>query len=76
MAKNENEEPKTGTRTVLMDAKAVQRVEEYIEKKKPFDKAGAYGIQDEFGLIHHIEGSYDNVMGFPIEDIKKHCPIG
>ena len=51
-------------------------IEEYIEKKKPFDKAGAYGIQDEFGLIHHIEGSYDNVMGFPVEDIKKHCPIG
>ena len=34
MAKNENEEPKTGTRTVLMDAKAVQRVEEYIEKNR------------------------------------------
>ena len=34
MAKSENEEPKNGTRTVLMDAKAVQRVEEYIEKNR------------------------------------------
>lgn len=34
MAKSENEEPKNGTRTVLMDAKAIQRVEEYIEKNR------------------------------------------
>lgn len=50
-------------------------INQYIEEKKPFDKAGAYGIQDEFNLIHHIEGSYDNVMGLPIEDILAHCPI-
>lgn len=34
MTKSENEESKTGTRTVLMDAKAVQRVEAYIEKNR------------------------------------------
>lgn len=41
----------------------------YIKKYQPLDKAGAYGIQDEAGLINHIEGSYYNVMGFPLEDI-------
>lgn len=47
-------------------------IRDYIEKKKPLDKAGAYGIQDGYPLIHHIEGSYDNVMGLPTEDIAKH----
>lgn len=44
----------------------------YVKKYQPFDKAGAYGIQDEAGLINHIEGSYDNVMGLPSEDIAWH----
>lgn len=44
----------------------------YIEKYQPLDKAGAYGIQDEAGLINRIEGSYDNVMGLPSEDIAWH----
>ena len=49
-------------------------IEEYIKTGSPMDKAGAYGIQDdEFGLVNHIEGSYDNVVGFPVEDIKQHC---
>lgn len=54
------------------------QIDEYIEKFRPFDKAGSYGIQDEFPLVENIVGDYDNVMGFPvkkvqqmIEDIKK-----
>lgn len=40
----------------------------YIEQYKPFDKAGAYGIQEWIGLIgiQKIEGCYYNVMGLPI----------
>lgn len=40
----------------------------YIRKYKPFDKAGAYGIQEWIGFIgvSRIEGSYFNVMGFPL----------
>ena len=39
----------------------------YIENFKPFDKAGAYGIQEWIGLIgiEKIEGSYFNVVGLP-----------
>jgi len=48
-------------------------IDRYIESGSPMDKAGAYGIQDEeFDLVNHIEGSFDNVMGLPVEDIKQH----
>jgi len=42
-------------------------IEWYIDKYKPFDKAGAYGIQEWIGYmgIERIEGSFYNVMGFP-----------
>lgn len=41
----------------------------YIHTCKPFDKAGAYGIQEWIGYvgINHIEGSYYNVMGLPTQ---------
>jgi len=49
-----------------------EQIRDYIKKYQPLDKAGAYGLQDEAGLVNHIEGSYYNVMGFPLEDIAKH----
>ncbi len=44
-------------------------VEYYIERYKPFDKAGAYGIQEWIGYvgITSIEGSYYNVVGLPVQ---------
>jgi septum formation protein len=47
----------------------------YIEKYKPFDKAGAYGAQEWIGYvgIEHIEGSYFNVMGLPVQ--KLYCEL-
>jgi septum formation protein len=43
----------------------------YIENYKPFDKAGAYGIQEWIGFIgvSKIEGSYANVMGMPTDKV-------
>ena len=43
----------------------------YISNYKPFDKAGAYGIQEWIGMIgvKRIEGSYFNVMGLPIDEL-------
>ena len=44
-------------------------IEYYVDKYKPFDKAGAYGIQEWIGYIgvKGIEGSFYNVMGLPIQ---------
>ena len=45
----------------------------YVKSGSPKDKAGAYGIQDkEFPLIKNIEGSYYNVVGLPLEELKKY----
>jgi septum formation protein len=43
----------------------------YLENYKPFDKAGAYGIQEWIGFIgvSKIEGSYANVMGLPVDKV-------
>jgi len=48
-----------------------QEIEYYIFNYKPFDKAGAYGIQEWIGTIGitHIEGSFYNVMGLPIQKL-------
>jgi septum formation protein len=47
-------------------------INEYIEKGLPFGKAGSYGIQDnDFAIVKKIEGSYSNVMGLPLEDLKR-----
>ena len=43
---------------------------QYIKGGSPMDKAGAYGIQDG-GLVEGIKGSYTNVVGFPLELVKK-----
>lgn len=42
-------------------------IEFYIKHAEPFDKAGAYGIQEWIGDTHikHIQGSYNNVVGLP-----------
>lgn len=43
----------------------------YVDKYKPFDKAGAYGIQEWIGYIGvtGLDGSYYNVMGFPVQRV-------
>jgi septum formation protein len=43
----------------------------YLDNYKPFDKAGAYGIQEWIGLvgINRIDGSYTNVVGLPTEKV-------
>ena len=44
----------------------------YIDKYKPYDKAGSYGIQDGFSVyVEKINGCFYNVMGFPISRFYK-----
>ena len=44
-------------------------IDYYIDKYRPFDKAGSYGVQEWIGYIgvERLEGSYYNVMGLPIQ---------
>lgn len=46
----------------------------YLENYKPYDKAGAYGIQEWIGFIgvSKIEGSYANVMGMPTDKVYEY----
>lgn len=46
-------------------------IQSYVDKYKPFDKAGSYGIQERIGLIgiERINGSYTNVVGLPTEKL-------
>lgn len=46
-----------------------EEIEYYIRYHQPFDKAGAYGIQDWLGhcKVSEIQGTYTNVMGLPVD---------
>jgi septum formation protein len=48
-----------------------KEIDHYLEQYQPYDKAGAYGIQEWIGYvgITHIEGSYFNVMGLPVQQL-------
>lgn len=50
-----------------------EQIAHYVSNYKPFDKAGAYAIQEWIGMIgiEKINGDYYNVMGLPIGDVVK-----
>lgn len=50
-----------------------EEMEDYIKTGSPMDKAGAYGIQDDFGavFVKRIDGCYYNVVGLPLARIYK-----
>jgi septum formation protein len=50
-----------------------QQIENYVDKYKPFDKAGAYAIQEWIGVvgIAGIEGDFYNVMGLPVSRVVR-----
>lgn len=58
------------TFSVLSD----EAIDYYLENFKPYDKAGAYGIQEWIGLvgISKIEGSYSNVVGLPVQKVYEY----
>lgn len=50
---------------------SAHEINHYIDKYQPYDKAGAYGIQEWFGAIavEWINGSYFNVVGLPVSQV-------
>ena len=59
---------------VTFKALSDDAIQFYIENYKPFDKAGAYGIQEWIGFVgvSRIEGSYANVMGMPTDKVYEY----
>lgn len=66
-------EPRCFATTTLVTFKQLtdDEINYYITNYRPFDKAGAYGIQEWIGYIGvtSIEGSYFNVMGLPVQRV-------
>ncbi|MGB1104779.1 MAG: Maf family nucleotide pyrophosphatase [Crocinitomicaceae bacterium] len=56
---------------VLFTTFSEDEIDYYINKYKPFDKAGSYGVQEWIGYvgIEKLEGSYYNVMGLPVHKL-------
>jgi septum formation protein len=63
----------TETTTVSFEKLTEEEIFYYIDHYKPFDKAGAYGIQEWIGIAacSRIEGSYFNVVGLPVHRLYK-----
>jgi septum formation protein len=61
----------TASSLVYFSELAGTEIDYYIERYRPYDKAGAYGIQEWIGYIgiERIEGSYFNVMGLPVQKL-------
>ena len=59
----------TATTDVFFDELSQEEIEYYVDTYRPFDKAGAYGVQEWVGYagIKRIEGSYFNVVGLPVQ---------
>ncbi len=59
---------------VTMQIISDDEINYYIEKHKPFDKAGSYGIQEWLGMskIENINGSYYSIMGLPTHLVYKY----
>ena len=59
----------SATTQVTFDVLTEDEIEFYVEKFRPLDKAGAYGVQEWIGVVgvSRLEGSYFNVMGLPVQ---------
>lgn len=65
----ENQRVFSVTSSVTFSSLSDEEIDFYIKNFQPFDKAGAYGIQEWIGFIgiQSISGSYWNVMGLPLQ---------
>lgn len=65
----EKEDSFSVTTKVFFNELSDEELDYYIENYRPYDKAGAYGVQEWIGHIgiSRIEGSYFNVMGLPVQ---------
>ena len=59
------------TSEVIFQNITEDKIDWYINKFRPFDKAGSYGIQEiPADFIREIKGEYDNIVGLPLKLLK------
>jgi len=71
LSKGEEEIAFADSTTVYFHPLTKEQIENYVDKYKPYDKAGAYAIQEWIGVvgIKGIEGDFYNVMGLPVSRV-------
>lgn len=77
MATTENQISFFDVTKVYFKPLSKETIQDYVQKHKPLDKAGAYGIQEKIGYvgIDHIEGCFYNVMGLPVRKVFENLNI-
>lgn len=63
----------TDSTMVSFEKLGAEEIDYYIDRYRPFDKAGSYGVQEWIGYvaISALRGSFYNVMGFPVHKVYK-----
>lgn len=70
-SKNLNSKTQSDTTYVTFEDLTEEQIKYYIENFKPYDKAGAYGIQElPDGYIKKVDGALDNVIGLPSKVVE------
>ncbi len=71
LTSNSKQKSFTSSTKVTFKTLTDNEINYYIDHYQPYDKAGSYGIQEWIGMIgiEHIEGSYFNVVGMPIQKL-------
>jgi septum formation protein len=71
--KGDTEQAFADTTDVEFHHLSVDQIEFYVDKYKPYDKAGAYAIQEWIGVvgIKAIQGDFYNVMGLPVSRVVR-----
>ena len=69
----QHEKSFTNCTRVHFAALSPEQIDYYVDRYRPYDKAGAYAIQEWIGYvaITGIEGSFYNVMGFPVDEVYR-----
>ena len=67
----------TDTAVVSFSDLTGEEISYYVDRYRPYDKAGAYGIQEWIGYvgISSIEGSFYTIMGFPVFQVYRHLKM-
>lgn len=70
---HEQETAFADTTTVWFHELTLQQIEFYVDKYQPYDKAGAYAIQEWIGVvgIRSVQGDFYNVMGLPVSRVVR-----